>query len=59
MYRGCLNPDNNRMLIVKGYKDLPSDFFDLNNLEEAKKIFDYPEEFNMEYRGDVLWWFVY
>ena len=54
MYRGSSNPDNNRMIITKSYEDMLSGFFDLNNLEEAKKMFDYPEEFNMEYKGYVL-----
>ena len=54
MYKGCSNPDNNRALIVKNYEDMPSGFFDLDNIEKAKKIFDYPEEFNVEYKGYVV-----
>ena len=51
---GSSNPDNNRMVIVKGYEDMPSHFFDVNNIEEAKKVFGYPEGFNMEYKGSVI-----
>ena len=54
MYKGHLNPHSNRILISKNYEDMPLDFFDLNNLEEAKKMFDYPEEFDMEYKGYIL-----
>lgn len=54
MYEGRLNPYNNRMLISKNYEDMPLGFFDLNNLEEAKKIFDCPEEFDMEHKGYVI-----
>lgn len=54
VYRGCLNPNNNSTLVSKNYEDMPIGFFDLDNLEEAKKIFDYPEEFDMEYKGYVI-----
>lgn len=54
MYKGSSNLDNNRAVVVKNYEDMPSGFFALDLIEEAKKIFDYPEEFNMEYKGYVI-----
>lgn len=54
LYKGSLNPDNNRTVIVKGYEDMPSGFFDLGNIKQAKKMFDHPEEFDMEYKGSIV-----
>ncbi|MCK4454586.1 hypothetical protein KAU51_04590 [Candidatus Parcubacteria bacterium] len=54
MYKGSLNPNNNSKVVFKCYEDMPLGFFDLNNIEEAKKMFDYPEEFNMEYKGHII-----
>lgn len=54
LYKGSMNPDNNRKVVVKNYEDMPTGFFDLDSIEKAKKVFNHPEEFNMEYKGYII-----
>jgi hypothetical protein len=42
------------LVIIKNYKDMPEGFFDMNNLEKAKNLFDHEEEFDIEYKGAVI-----
>lgn len=44
----------NTKVIAKSYEDMPSDFSAPENIEEAKAMFEYEEEFNMEYKGYVI-----
>ena len=42
----------NNTVIVKGYKDMPVGFFDIDVIEKAKTMFDCKKEFDMHYSGD-------
>lgn len=54
LYSGSSDPDNNRDVITKCYEDMPLNFSGPGNLDEARKLLIYPEEFDMEYKGHFI-----
>ena len=50
----CMYSDDNSVVLNKCYEDMPSCFFDPNNIEEIKASFEYEEEFNMDYKGYII-----